>query len=695
MKRILTAGFSALLFILLLLPAAAAEEASAPTANRYNIMLVLDASGSLNSTDPRGYRFDAVNLFANLLPEEGNVVGGVVFSTDIDREVVPVHIGSQEEKDALVQSLRTVYYPGGWTNIGKGLSAAADLLAEHGDESLPSAVILFSDGNTAMYTEEETRQAVARRDEAVSRLTESEIPVYSICLNAVGTADGAEMQAISDQTGGVYAEVREASDLNGVLQIFYELIYGSSTVTLADDVFPAEGLLETPFTVPGFGVEEVNIVLLGRASDVSLVRPDNSVTVPEVNIYDSFSSVKLTEFDPGEWTLQTRGVSGDRIRIEVIYNTNLSVALSMFNEDSWPNEPEEFAGGDLISFRAKLSAGSREAMSSAEYEGFAAELVVYDGTAEELRRIPMTVGDEGFELDTVLDEGRFFYEASVTGNSLAELSNRLGPIEVTAAEPEPVPEPTPEPTPPPNTAPRASVGSVTETVIVWPVVGGKGAVDLHSLISDREDSSLRFTASSSEFAESEYMMSPAGQLNLRPSLFRLRGGSISVQATDSEGLSCELGVRVRVVNAFLILLALIAAGLIVLLAVLLSRREKKHAFHGTLTVTSEVEGVVKSSAPVTPRGRGKYALSHFTGIDQVGLDYSKCYFQAGSDAFVFLITDRDVLWRGYETRNVRIDSGTETNVLVDGDPNHKLRILYESDELDLNLDSLDLDFGDF
>ena len=96
MKRILTAVFSALLFILLLLPAAAAEEASAPTANRYNIMLVLDASGSLNSTDPRGYRFDAVNLFANLLPEEGNVVGGVVFSTDIDREVVPVHIGSQE-----------------------------------------------------------------------------------------------------------------------------------------------------------------------------------------------------------------------------------------------------------------------------------------------------------------------------------------------------------------------------------------------------------------------------------------------------------------------------------------------------------------------------------------------------------------------------------------------------------------------
>ena len=54
-------------------------------ANRYNVMLVVDKSGSLRDidgvgTDPDGLRFDALRLFLGLLTEKGNNVGLIAFA---------------------------------------------------------------------------------------------------------------------------------------------------------------------------------------------------------------------------------------------------------------------------------------------------------------------------------------------------------------------------------------------------------------------------------------------------------------------------------------------------------------------------------------------------------------------------------------------------------------------------------------
>lgn len=55
--------------------------------NRFNVV-VLDASNSMNYTDPSNLRYEAVSQFTNLLAEKGNYLGGVVFSNHV--EVQPV-----------------------------------------------------------------------------------------------------------------------------------------------------------------------------------------------------------------------------------------------------------------------------------------------------------------------------------------------------------------------------------------------------------------------------------------------------------------------------------------------------------------------------------------------------------------------------------------------------------------------------
>lgn len=685
------------LVLTLLMPAGAAAEAPGQladalpsgTANRFNVMLVLDASVSMNESDARGLRYEAIRLFNNLLPNEGNSLGGVVFSTAVDRETGPEPVNGPSEKDAVVRTIRDVPAPGGWTNIGAGLDTALDRLEEKGNPELPSVIILLSDGNTAMYTDELTRAAAGVRDEAVRRAREAEVPVYSICLNCNGTADSSEMERISDETGGVFTEVRRAEDLNRVFEVFYELIYRSSSVTLADGVFPPDGVLDTPFEVPGFGVEEVNVVFQGYASEAALTRPDGSVYEAEMQRYETFSAIKMTEIIPGEWSLRTKGISGDRIRIEVIYNTNLTVTLYLNPEG------EELDPVEPVNFTARLSAGETEAGDYEDYLGFEAELVTYGPDGAELERLPMTVGNNGFEARSRFEEGTYTFETVVTGNSLNKASERVGPIRfVTPERPAatPTPAPTPTPTPTPNTAPAADPRTVQKTVLIWPVIGGNLRLNMNTLVSDREGDVLRYTASSADLEEGrEYTLSSTGSLNVKLGNFRLENGSVDIRATDAGGLSCDVTVRVRPVNTVVILLVLLALGLVWLLFLILRRREPRKAIRGDITVTSEVDGVVKTAAPRAPAKKGRYPLSNFAEIDPVGLDYSRCYFEAGSDAYIFLVTDRNVWWRGYETDSVRIDSGTETTVRIDEEGTRQLRIRFDSDTLDAG----DVDYDDF
>ena len=52
--------------------------------NRFNVAIVLDASGSMRNTDPNGYRYEAIGLFTGLLAQSGNVLGGVVFHDGVE-----------------------------------------------------------------------------------------------------------------------------------------------------------------------------------------------------------------------------------------------------------------------------------------------------------------------------------------------------------------------------------------------------------------------------------------------------------------------------------------------------------------------------------------------------------------------------------------------------------------------------------
>lgn len=650
---------------------------SIPLSNRFNVMMVLDASASMGYTDRGGYRFDAMKLFTNLMADEGNVLGGEVFSTGIDLPGKLSPVNGQREKDKIVDAMKNVQYPGGWTNIGGGLTDAVGVLKDRNQE-LDSVIILLTDGITAMPDRALEEESYRLEDIAIKWLKENNIPVYCVCLNAEGSSNISELERISEETDGKCVQIRQAKDLNNVFKDFYKLIYGVKTrVDLSvDTVFPEEGSLETPFDVPGFAVEEVNIVIQGKTTDIRLVQPSGREGYADRHDYDSFTALKISGSDlvPGMWTLVTEGVPGDAIQIEVIYNNNLKAEL--FNDEKTVVS-KTLPTDKPVMFYTKLATDTAEA-EKLEYYGFDAELAVLNDLEEEIDRVPMTVGMECFEAGVTLEPGEYYFVTTVTGPNLSKDSNMIGPLTFKAAdEPEPKPEPV-------NTAPTASQSSLKKTVFIWPFAGGKWVENVGALVKDKEDPVLKYSiAESSFYKNASCTVDAGGTVTLKLGNFHRFGkGSVTVRATDSKGLYCDVRLQATVINTVFILLGLLAVAAIAGLVYWLINRGQGSgstpARGGNIIVSSDINGLVRTSSPYRA-GKGRILLSHFQGIDNIGLDYSRCYFEGANDTFVFLTTEKPVRWRGTETKEVRIDTGVETSIYVGDDEDKKLLIRYDAD----------------
>lgn len=639
--------------------APAAASAAPSGSNLYNVVVVLDASGSMLSTDPEGYRFRAITQFVYLMAEQGNTLGSVVFHTDVAAEQPVAQTNGQADKDAVIQTLEGVP-AGGWTNIGAALSKAVSMLEEGGDPSLPSVILLLSDGSSAMGSDEETQASLDVKAEALQAAREKDIAIYSVCLNADQTADIAEMEKISDATGGKFMEVSEAEDLQTVFNTFYEMMYGTVPLVI-DDVLPDSGILETNFDVPGLGVQEVNIIVYGSPSKLTLVRPDGSESAAAVHVFDTFTMMKLTDIIPGTWTLVTEGVPGDNVKINMMYNTNLGIEVGM-------EGGQTFTTNDQVTITARLTGNGVPASNSQQYVGYSAQLLVMDAYGGYVESVPMQVVNDHFEASRSFAEGVYYCKVAVTGNQIDKESDSIGPLTcVDSVNPNDVAE---------NTPPVPVEETVEATVNIWPFKGGSYTLDLRTLATDAEDDTLRYRIISSSFLENTDYIVDADDV-LRMDHFSLSKGGFTVQATDSGGLSCEIEVVVRTVNiTMLALIGLGAAALVVLIVFgILLRIALSKPFRGTISAQSYCNGIFRGT-PRQPR-RGRCKLSVF-GMDDVGLNYQKCYFQATGQNYIELVTNTPVIWNGQETKKVRITSGAQVTITIRREDPRLLYVRFDS-----------------
>lgn len=140
-----------------------------------SVVLVLDHSGSMASTDVQPTRLVAANraarTFAGQLPSSARL-GAITFSSSPDAVQQPV-----SQHQAALSLLASAQASGG-TNTGGALQLALQILHGTAHNHAPSAVVLLSDGSANLGPNPVTVAAQARKER---------IPIYTVAL---GTPNG-------------------------------------------------------------------------------------------------------------------------------------------------------------------------------------------------------------------------------------------------------------------------------------------------------------------------------------------------------------------------------------------------------------------------------------------------------------------------------------------------------------------------
>lgn len=378
---------------------------------RYNIELVIDASGSLindeEGNDKEGLRYEALKVFLGLVANRGNRVGAIVFN---DKKNFPVDEGIRElstieDKKELIKKIEEVT-PEGHTDLGGALARAWERLNEEQeedrgpDENLENCIILFSDGGLYLENKDAMKVSQTKMENTVKAVAaDGKTKIYWVYLNSGNNSTitegnvGYEEDEIATPTGGRRCDINSADELSDAyIELFDEVLYPGET---PEPEIVTENEYEKELYMPTYGVDEISLLIEGLSNDteLSLTEPNNHViegsAIDDISITAGDKRIIKIE-NPGEenklnviltWTLNMSKTDSHVIKIRTIYNTVINAELKQ-------DEDNEHI------FNAYLLDGEKfvesENVYCSEYEG---ELVLINPTTQEEKKYVMDVSN--------------------------------------------------------------------------------------------------------------------------------------------------------------------------------------------------------------------------------------------------------------------------------------------------------------
>lgn len=415
------------------------------------IVLLLDVSGSMNSSDPMNSAGTRVSIEAaqqfvfNYPTNKDMYVKVIPYNTGVCDELESLNVRTESGLMQYVANMqlilndRAVLNPGqahldvlpgidcwlGFTNIGGAMESAANFLAD--SKADRHAVILFTDGKIDMGTNEEAKAEESAKKAYASRdtLEKMGVPIYCVGLNADGEVDAGFLKELSDSevTNGKTTVVTTAGELTGVFQEIYTYLFKDSMLdTEMDEIKVSPDVVEEKsLRIYGQAVREANISLVSSAplrtlkvttpSGVVVANVDYTKGISEIdsrycaiNATASYSTATVKLINPmdGDWVLSITGEKST-VMISKIYLFDLVLKDSI--------DVTELCVGDTFLFDTTIynAEHNTHVSSSALYEG-------EDGAVASTNVLNTTTGESNIYSGT-LNDAKNGYDFSVTFNT--------------------------------------------------------------------------------------------------------------------------------------------------------------------------------------------------------------------------------------------------------------------------------------
>lgn len=313
-----------------------------------DVVMVMDESGSMRKADKERLAIEAAKLFVDMEKTSNASIALVEFSNKIVSSGL-LDTSQQENKNQLKEVLDGVRYSASaHTDTGAGLLEAVSVL-DGSDVQNEKVIILFTDGKTDIDAGTPNRTVEDSLNDvntAIQEAAQKGYKIYCIGLNADGKVDEEMLRNIAACTDGQYMIATDVNELPDFFNSIFAQIDKSEKQNI--DEFDADGNYhEMHFAIDNSSVMEANIVILSsmQIEDICLTDPSGT----EVDIQENakvefnnsakYSLLKLFAPNVGEWSIKVKGVTGDHIKVNLIYNYDIDLIVEVENtvvvKDKW------------------------------------------------------------------------------------------------------------------------------------------------------------------------------------------------------------------------------------------------------------------------------------------------------------------------------------------------------------------------
>jgi Mg-chelatase subunit ChlD len=197
----------------------------------FDIMLLIDSSGSMKKTDPKDYRKESARLFISLLSADDNV--GVISFGDSAKTLIPLTKNSAGNRKALFAAAKKITSKELSTDITgaikKGLSEF------EASKKKDRILVLMSDGKLALGDPAKDEASTAELMKLLPELKAAGIKIYSIAFSDL--SDPKLLGQIAEKTGGLFRYAKADKDIHIMFASIFEKIKSPDSVALQGDSF--------------------------------------------------------------------------------------------------------------------------------------------------------------------------------------------------------------------------------------------------------------------------------------------------------------------------------------------------------------------------------------------------------------------------------------------------------------------------
>lgn len=385
---------------------------ASPSEAEMDAVLVIDASLSMKTNDPQKLGLEAVKMFVDMLGETENQVGIITYAKAVDKTYPMTEIQAQADKEAVKQFVDTIERNLNYTDISQGLTEAVKMLDGRKVSENKPLIVVFTDGNNDIRGLNSRTDADIASDlnKAIEGSVANQYPVYTVGLNARGELNEAYLKDIADKTSGKAFATNNPADLPNILtQIFADQL--DVKVMPLKDIIGTGDFEEVPFTIPNASVLEANISATASQPIVlKLVSPDGveqPIPSADITMHQSktYQLLKLKKPEEGDWVLYVKGVKGDAIGIDLVYNYEVGVSIS-------PLSNTEYREGETLQLEAFLSLDGKPIDDKQLYSDVKAKLILKDKNTNSEIKLDMINTGENFKIDYLFQQTAE-YEAKV------------------------------------------------------------------------------------------------------------------------------------------------------------------------------------------------------------------------------------------------------------------------------------------